>query len=198
MVALPLKSTRLRKSRNQAPAFKPDATLTIAFESMAFVALRRRDPFSSRRNGGSAAPFARFDFALCFNSVSCAKENGFVAEPCPGEPLQKINSREISRQCAAHYVSATRGAGLPPSSSPDAVQVDKRDGGLQAYHSRGKLMRKPENRCADCGGKLGLVSHHHWGLRFCRKACKDHFRAKSARDHARMRKWFGFFARATA
>src|SRR5262245_47544181 len=99
---------------------------------MAFIALRRRDPFSSRRNGGSAAPFARFDFALCFNPVSCAKENGFVAEPCPGEPLQKINSREISRQCAAHYVSATRGAGLPPSSSPDAVRVEKRDGSLQA------------------------------------------------------------------
>jgi hypothetical protein len=58
-------------------------------------------------------------------------------------------------------------------------------------------MSKSENRCADCGSKLGLVSHHHWGLRFCRKACKDNFLAKSAQDHARMRKWFGFFARAT-
>jgi hypothetical protein len=87
---------------------------------------------------------------------------------------------------------------IAAESSPDAVQVEKRDGGLQAYHSRGTLMCKPENRCADCGGKLGLVSHHHWGLRFCRKACKDHFLAKSAKDHARMRKWFGFFARATA
>jgi hypothetical protein len=197
MVALPLKSTRLRKSRNQPLAFKPDVTLTIAFESMAFVALRRRDPFSSRRKGGSAARFARFDSPLCFNSVSCAKENGFVAEPCPGESLQKINSREISRQCGAHYVSDTRGAGLPPSRALTQCK-SKRDGGLQAYHSRGTLMCKPENRCADCGGKLGLVSHHHWGLRFCRKACKDHFLAKSAKDHARMRKWFGFFARATA
>src|SRR5262245_49173525 len=119
MVALPLKLTRLPRSRNQPLAFKPDVTLTIAFESMAFVALRRRDPFSSRRKGGSAAPFARFDFAalfqLCFNSVSCAKENGFAAESCSGETLQKINSREISRQCAAHYVSDTRDAGLPPS-----------------------------------------------------------------------------------
>jgi hypothetical protein len=58
-------------------------------------------------------------------------------------------------------------------------------------------MSKSENRCADCGGKLGLVSHHHWGLRFCRKACKDNFLAKSVQDHARMRKWFGFFARAS-
>jgi hypothetical protein len=198
MVALPLESTRLRKSRNQRLAFKPDVTLTIAFESMAVVALRRRESAEGRQR----YPVRAFRFAalfqLCFNSVSCAEENGFVAESCSGEPLQKINSREISRQCGAHYVSATRGAGLPPSSSLYAVQVENRDGGLQAYHSRGTLMCKPENRCADCGGKLGLVSHHHWGLRFCRKACKDHFLAKSAKDHARMRKWFGFFARATA
>jgi hypothetical protein len=48
-----------------------------------------------------------------------------------------------------------------------------------------------ENRCANCGGKFGLVYHNHWGLRFCRKACKDGFLAKSAKDHARVRKWFG-------
>ena len=27
-------------------------------------------------------------------------------------------------------------------------------------------MTRLENRCASCGGKLGLISHHHWGLRF--------------------------------
>ena len=48
-------------------------------------------------------------------------------------------------------------------------------------------MTKVENRCANCGGKFGLVYHHHWGLRFCRKACKDDFLAKTAR----MRTWFG-------
>src|SRR5262249_26432486 len=32
--------------------------------------------------------------------------------------------------------------------------------------------------------------HHHWGLRFCRKVCKDDFLAKAAR----MRKWFGWAA----
>jgi hypothetical protein len=41
-------------------------------------------------------------------------------------------------------------------------------------------MTKLENRCANCGGKFGLVSHHHWGLRFCRKPCKDNFLAKTA------------------
>ena len=52
-------------------------------------------------------------------------------------------------------------------------------------------MTKLEQRCAHCGGKFGLIYHHHWGLRFCRKACKDDFLAKTAKDHARMRKWFG-------
>jgi hypothetical protein len=72
---------------------------------------------------------------LCFNSISCAKENGFVTEPCSGEPLQKINSREISRQCVAHYISATRGAGLPPQPSPTRCECD---GGLQAYPLTGQ------------------------------------------------------------
>jgi hypothetical protein len=57
------------------------------------------------------------------------------------------------------------------------------------------LMTKPENRCANCGGRFGLVCHYHWGLRFCRKACKDKFLARTAKDHARVRKWFGFLAR---
>jgi ribosomal protein S14 len=59
------------------------------------------------------------------------------------------------------------------------------------------LMTKLENRCANCGRKFGLVCHHHWGLRFCRKACKDNFLAKTAKDHACMRKWFGSLARGT-
>jgi hypothetical protein len=58
-------------------------------------------------------------------------------------------------------------------------------------------MTKLENCCANCGGKFGLVSHHHWGLRFCRRACKDNFLAKTAKDHACMRKWLGFLARST-
>jgi ribosomal protein S14 len=108
--------------------------------------------------------------------------------------LQKINLLEISWQFVRiiHQLHAAQDC---CRSQRGASQ--KRDGGLQAYPLTGKLMSKSENRCADCGSKLGLVSHHHWGLRFCRKACKDNFLAKSAQDHARMRKWFGFFARAT-
>jgi hypothetical protein len=58
-------------------------------------------------------------------------------------------------------------------------------------------MKRVENRCAYCGGKFGLVSYHHRGLRFCRKACRDGFVAKRAKDHARMRKWLGFLPRRT-
>jgi len=56
-------------------------------------------------------------------------------------------------------------------------------------------MTKSEKRCSHCGGKFGLICYHHWGLRFCRKACKDNFIAKAAEDYARLRKWLGFEAR---
>jgi len=62
----------------------------------------------------------------------------------------------------------------------------------------GESMSKSENRCSNCGGKFGLVSHHHWGLRFCSKACKGSFLAKSAKDHACVRRWFGFLPRRAA
>ena len=55
-----------------------------------------------------------------------------------------------------------------------------------------RVMTKSENRCSYCGGKFGLVCHHHWGLRFCRKACKDNFLAKTKKDYACMRRLFGF------
>jgi hypothetical protein len=65
----------------------------------------------------------------------------------------------------------------------------------QPPNRRTASLTKLENRCANCGGKLGLVCHHHRRLRFCRKACKDNFLAKTAKDHACMRRWFGFLPR---
>jgi len=59
-------------------------------------------------------------------------------------------------------------------------------------------MIKPENRCANCGGRFGLVSHRHLGLRFCCKTCKDNFMAKAAKDRVCLRKWLGFASRAIA
>jgi hypothetical protein len=40
---------------------------------------------------------------------------------------------------------------------------------------------KLENCYANCGGRFGLVCHHPWGLRRCRKACKDGFLRKRRR-----------------
>jgi hypothetical protein len=48
-----------------------------------------------------------------------------------------------------------------------------------------RAVTKFENRCANCGGKFGLVCYHHWGMRFCRKSCKDAFLVKAANDYAR-------------
>jgi hypothetical protein len=59
-------------------------------------------------------------------------------------------------------------------------------------------MSKFVNRCANCGGKFGLVSYEHRGLRFCRKACRDTFVEKAAKQHARLRKWLGLCARGIA
>ena len=56
-------------------------------------------------------------------------------------------------------------------------------------------MAKSDNRCAHCGGKFGLVCYHHWGLRFCRKACRDTFVARTAKDHLYVKKCFGFLGR---
>ena len=40
-------------------------------------------------------------------------------------------------------------------------------------------MAKFDDRCANCGGKFGLVCHRHWRLRFCSKVCKTNFLAKN-------------------
>jgi hypothetical protein len=53
-------------------------------------------------------------------------------------------------------------------------------------------MTQFKNRCPNCGGKFGLVCYQHWGLRFCRKACKDDFLARTATGYARLRKWLGW------
>ena len=50
-------------------------------------------------------------------------------------------------------------------------------------------MSKSLNRCAHCGGKFGLVSHSHLGQRFCRKACKEEFVARRARERDSLIKW---------
>jgi hypothetical protein len=57
-------------------------------------------------------------------------------------------------------------------------------------------MTKLKNRCDHCGGKFGLVSYSHWRLHFCRRACRESFLAKVAKERAQIGSWLGFFARA--
>jgi ribosomal protein S14 len=77
----------------------------------------------------------------------------------------------------------------------DATKFRRRVDACQPEES---VMTKLENRCSHCGGKFGLVCYHHWGLRFCRKACKNSFNAKTAKGYACMRRWFGFSPRGAA
>jgi hypothetical protein len=111
--------------------------------------------------------------------------------------LQIFNSAETSRQCALpswQYDVATRRKKAQGTACIAARTTTR----LSASVGCEGLMTKVENRCANCGGKFGLVSHQHWGLRFCCKACKDNFLARSSRDRACVRKWFGFLGRATS
>ena len=55
-------------------------------------------------------------------------------------------------------------------------------------------MSKPLYRCAHCAGKFGLVSHSHFGHRFCRKACKEKLAARRARERDDLIKWLTGFA----
>jgi len=92
------------------------------------------------------------------------------------------------------YVTASAALHCPQTRSADATKLAL----LPTRQIWESVMLKSDNRCSNCGGKFGLVSYHHWGLRFCRKACRDNFLAKTAKDHACMRRWFGFLPRGAA
>jgi hypothetical protein len=49
-------------------------------------------------------------------------------------------------------------------------------------------------RCRQCGGKLGVIIHRYWSLRFCRRACKDTYLESLARDREQLRRWCGYLA----
>jgi len=54
-------------------------------------------------------------------------------------------------------------------------------------------------RCGQCGGKLGLIVHRYWELRFCRRACKRSYLEQHVeRDRERLRRWFAYLARGHA
>jgi hypothetical protein len=47
-------------------------------------------------------------------------------------------------------------------------------------------------RCAQCGGKFGLVRQHWYQKQFCSKRCRDQFLARIGEQRDRMRRWLSF------
>jgi hypothetical protein len=46
--------------------------------------------------------------------------------------------------------------------------------------------------CDHCGGRFGMVTHHWWGNKFCKRTCKDaHLRALAI-DRDKILGWYGF------
>jgi hypothetical protein len=96
------------------------------------------------------------------------------------------------------YLTASAALRCRQAHSADELEVRRRNEVRRpaaACKPEESVMTKLENRCSNCGGKFGLVCYHHWGLRFCRKACKDNFLAKTAKDYACMRRWLGLLPR---
>ena len=99
------------------------------------------------------------------------------------------------------YVTASVARRRRQTHSADGVEVRRRNEirrRADAREPQESAMTKLENRCSYCGGKFGLVCYHLWGLRFCRKTCKDNFLAKTKKDHSCMKRCFGFFPRRAA
>lgn len=74
-----------------------------------------------------------------------------------------------------HSQSESRDALNSPRHSDTHTSLCLAHGATNLPQSAESSMTKLENRCACCGGKFGLIRHNHWGLRFCRKACKERF-----------------------
>ncbi len=44
-------------------------------------------------------------------------------------------------------------------------------------------------RCHYCGGKLGLIVHRKWSLRFCKLACKKSYECRQSQQIRHRRRW---------
>jgi len=141
--------------------------------------LRRRWPAVSQRHGQSE------------------RLRGSVSENAAAEPPKycKILIHPKSRGNASCLSTNSSDRTTPEFVS---VPMCLTGGTPAASRARWKLMTKSENRCAYCGGRFGLVSHQHRRLRFCRKACRDSFLAKRARDYAHVRKLLSCLSRGTS
>jgi hypothetical protein len=57
-------------------------------------------------------------------------------------------------------------------------------------------MKTMKNQCKSCGGKFGLVRHHHWHQAFCSKRCLARFDEDMRRKVLAAREHFGLTASA--
>jgi hypothetical protein len=53
-------------------------------------------------------------------------------------------------------------------------------------------------RCAQCGGKFGLIRHRWYSRQFCSLRCRGRFLNQLAQDRDKLRRWLGFLKAGSA
>jgi hypothetical protein len=111
----------------------------------------------------------------------------------------RSESTDLHSAFGAGLVNAYYADRLQRTTTPTPAHQENEPAAVDLRHMTGvaialevEPMTKVENRCANCGSRFGRVSHDHWRLRFCRKACKADFFAKMGKGHSHIRSCFGF------
>jgi hypothetical protein len=53
-------------------------------------------------------------------------------------------------------------------------------------------MNRHPKICDHCGGRFGMVTHRWWGIKFCKRTCKDAYLHELALGRGEIRRWYGF------
>jgi hypothetical protein len=61
--------------------------------------------------------------------------------------------------------------------------------GESPYGRRARWGESVMRRCDYCGGKLGLIVHRRWRLRFCKPACKNAYELRLRKQIRHRRRW---------
>jgi hypothetical protein len=105
----------------------------------------------------------------------------YRAKPQPSTERNRLRCRWAREASTTAAERACRGAGRRLRYIVRSIDLQAtlwQFASIGAQEGTASLMTKSQNRCASCGGKLGLVCHHYWRLRFCCKACKTSFLRK--------------------
>ena len=54
------------------------------------------------------------------------------------------------------------------------------------------------NRCAQCGGKFGLIRHRWYSRQICSLRCRGRFLNQLAKDRDKVRRWLDFLKAGSA